>query len=225
MSDFFIGPPPAHPYAADSGLFIGPPEAPRTDGPGDLSVAGGFMAAAGAASQAIGAYFGVTAMRAQAKEQASMLEFEDWASRQNARAAEEQAHAALEAGKRDIALATMRAGQELAATEASFGGRGVVAGVGSSAEQIASQKLVRDLDVLNLGVNAVREANAARQAGLNSRLRGSFAALSGRNLRRTASSANPLLAGATSLLGSATQVADGYYTARRLRERRASGDF
>lgn len=221
MSSLFIGPSPAFPYAQDTGLVHGPQPAPEAVG--GLDAAGGFMAIAGAFTQAIGAFFSVQAIKDQSKEQAAMLEFEGWASRQNARMAEEQAHAALEAGKRDIALATMQAGQEIAATEASFGARGVTAGVGSSAEQVASQQLVRDLDVLNLGINAVRQANGARMAGVNARNRGAFADLSARNLRRTAASTNPLLAGGTTLLGSATQVAGGYYTARRLAERR--GDY
>lgn len=225
MSSFFIGPPTATPYAYDTGLFQGPPEAPSSSSSSGQDAAGGFMAVAGSLQQAIGSYFQIAATRDQAKAQAMDLEFEGWVSRQNARMAEQQAHAALEAGKRDVALATMQAGQEIAATQASFGARGIVEGVGSAAEQVASQRLVRDLDVLSLSVNAVRQANAARTAGLNSRMRGAFADLSGRNLRRTAGSLSPLMGGATTLLGSASQVADSYYTPRRLRGRSDSGDY
>lgn len=226
MSSLFIGPPPANPYAYDTGLFQGPPEASASStSSAGQDAAGGFLAVAGSLSQVLGSYFQIAATRDQAKAQAMDLEFEGWASRQNARMAEQQAHAALEAGKRDVALATMQAGQEIAATEASFGGRGIVEGVGSAAEQVASQRLVRDLDVLSLSVNAVRQANAARTAGLNSSMRGAFAELSGRNLRRTAGSLSPLMGGATTLLGSASQIADGYYTPRRLRSRSDTGDY
>jgi len=221
MTSLFIGPPPATPYAQDTGMFQGPPPASSgASGAEGMDAAGGFLSIAGAATQVIGSYFAVQASRDQAKLQADQLEFEGWLSRLNARTAEDQAQAALEAGKRDIALRTLQAGQEIAATEASFGARGVVAGVGSSAEQVASQRLVKELDVLNLGINAVRQANAARAAGVNASNEGAFQQLSAANLRRSAKSMNPWLGATSSLLGSATQVADHYYTARRLREMR-----
>ncbi len=175
-----------------------------------------ITAIGGAVTAAIGAYASANAQKHQLRSQASALEFQEQMSQINARAAENDAQAILKAGNEQIGLIGMRYAQEKASLRASTAARGVTLGEGNAAEVQASVSLARDIDIMTLRANSVREAGNARLRGVNARTEGTMAGVSASNLRATAGTINPLLQGHTTLLGAAPLAAD-YFGARSRR--------
>ncbi len=168
-------------------------------------------AASGLVMAAIGAYAAANAQKHQLRSQASALEFQAQMSQINARAAEDDAQAILAAGHKKIGLVGMRYAAEKAAMRASTAGRGITLGEGSDAEVQASVSLARDIDVMTLRADTIREAGNARLRGVNERSQASAAQVSAGNMRATAKSINPGLQANTTLLGGVPLVAD-YFT-------------
>jgi hypothetical protein len=144
-----------------------------------------------------------------------MAQFESELSQRNARLAEEQAYAMILAGRQQASNLTLQYGQEQAAVRASTAARGVQLGSGSAAEIQASLEFAKRLDAITTNVNAVRAAASARIGAVNERNRSIMLGASAYNLRTSGRSINPALAGASSLLGSASRVADNYLVSRR----------
>lgn len=176
---------------------------------------GTATSAAGALIGAVGSFYDAQAKKAQYKASASMAQFESELSQRNARLAEEQAYAMILAGRQQASNLTLQYGQEQAAVRASTAARGVQLGSGSAAEIQASLEFAKRLDAITTNVNAVRAAASARIGAVNERNRSIMLGASAYNLRTSGRSINPALAGASSLLGSASRVADNYLVSRR----------
>ena len=172
-----------------------------------LGPAGLALSIIGAGASAIGSFYEAKSAQYKLKSEALDLEYQQAVSNMNARAAEVQAQQILEAGQKQIGQYTMRAGAEKASQEASLAARGIQAGVGSAAEQVASSDIIKEIDTMTINVNAVRAANAARMQATNYRNQAAFAGMNARNARSSARTINPGASVMTSLLGSASQVA------------------
>ena len=66
--------------------------------------------------------------------------------------------------------------------------------------------LVKEIDRLTMDANAVREAEALRTQAFNFQTQGTMDAMTAANLRRTAGSISPAMAGAGSLLGGGAEM-------------------
>jgi len=163
----------------------------------------------------IGAIGAAEAQRGALQSQALSMEFENNISAINARAAERDAAAVLEAGRQETMFADLRAAAAKASDKVSFAARGVRVGAGSAAEVAASTEFARQLDRRTITLNSVRAANTAKLQAVNERVRGSVAAASARNLRASAKSIQPWMAGVGGLLGSVGAVASHWAADQR----------
>ena len=159
------------------------------------------MSIAGALQSGIGAYFSVQSVKDNLKFQSDM-------SAINARIAEQSAQSILLAGEKEQGRVSMKAGKVKGAQRASQASRGIVAGVGSAAEEIATTDLIKETDMYTINANAVRQAWAARTQSVN--------AMNTSLLQGTsADSLNPYMAAGTSLIESGALVASSWYQQRR----------
>ena len=184
-------------------------------GMSSLASAGLILAMAGALNSAIGSFYSAKSQKYQLKSQKLAAEFQRSMSAINARNAEVQAQNIMEAGQRQIGQYTMRAGAQKGAAKASLAARGVQAGVGSAAEVMATADVVKEMDVLTINANTVRQAEAMRMQRVNYLNEGLMAGISAQNLGVTAGTIKPGGIAASSLLGSAGQVAGQWAVARQ----------
>lgn len=171
-----------------------------------LSTFGTFLGFAGMVNAAIGAYAEAESAKYQARSQAMDLELQASMSQINARAAEQDANAILDAARKESGALSAEYGQireQNLLTQATSG----VTGEGSAAEVQASIELARQQDTMQIDANAVRAAAARRAEATNQRNAALMGGVSARNLRGTAASISPAMAATTSILGSATLVA------------------
>lgn len=162
------------------------------------------MQAAGAVSGAVGGFY-------SAKMTKNQLAFEADMARINARVAELGARAAFERGHKEVANLTLQAGQLKSRQRAAMAANGVDLGEGNAAEVQASTDIMRELDKQTLEANAVRSAWGYRVEGAN---------LQSQALMKEGSAAgiSPFMAGASSLLTSAGQVASSWYLMNKAKE-------
>lgn len=176
---------------------------------------GDILAAAGGVAQAVGALYEVQAAQGQLKSQALSLEFEQSMSTLNARAAEREAQTIVQSGQKEVEARTMEAKAEIGEQRARTGGRGIQLDAGSAADVELSQRLLKEVDVMAINVNAARAAASARAGAVNARNQGLLAGVSANNLRRTARAYNPYTAASSSLLSSYSRVASDWATDQR----------
>ncbi len=174
-------------------------------------------------NSAIGTFYAAKTAQYQEKSQASNFAFESDMAAINSSWAERTAQSIEEAGKSQIANYTMRAGQEKAGAVATMGARGVALGVGSTAEVAASMDLEKDLNVMAINSNTVRQAWAARKQATNYANESLLDRTSAVNSLRSAASISPGASTVNSLLGSATQVAGQWDWNRWMKQRMANG--
>ncbi len=161
---------------------------------GTLALAG---QAAGGAASTVGAYYGAKSQKTVLNGQATMADL-------NAQQAELAAQQELARGNAQIAQITARAGQVKGAQRAALAANGIDLGDGSAAEVLTSTDIAKETDMNQAQVNAINAAWGYRKQGTNY----SNQALAA---RASADSISPGMAAATSLLGSATQVAGSWY--------------
>lgn len=186
-------------------------QAARTGGAQSWARAGVVFQVGGALLGAVGAYYAADAAKSRLKSEALSLDFEASIARQNARNAEADAQAILQAGERDAARLGLAQGQDRGRREALQAASGTAAGVGSAAEVEASRRILEETDRLTIDSNAIRAAAAQRMQGVNYRNQALLADVSARNARRSARAINTGAAVATSLLSSAGPVASSWY--------------
>ena len=177
---------------------------------GTLGTVGQVAMFTGAAINAVGSFFDASAKQEQLKAAADFADYQARMADRNARMAELDAQSILRAGRQQIGLLTLRAGHEKSRRRVSAAARGVDLGVGSTAELMASEDIAREIDKSVVRTNTVRAANATRMQAVNSRNQGTFARLGASNLRRSADSISPALAGLTSAAGSTGRIAQFY---------------
>lgn len=178
----------------------------------------------GGVSSAIGSYYAAKNEQYQQKSEASSYAFQADMAAINASRAQITAQSIEEAGKRQIADYTMRAGAQKSSTTASMAARGVALGVGSAADVAASEDVQKDLNVLAIHANTTRQAWAAREQATNFADRSLIDRTSAVNANRSAGTISPFASGANSLLNSATRVAGRWDYSRWLQSRLAAGE-
>lgn len=153
--------------------------------------------AAGTAASTIGSYYGAKSQQISARGAAAIADI-------NAGQSELAAQQELARGSAQVASVTLRAGQVKSAQRAALAANGVDLGVGSAAEALTSTDIQKEEDINTITANAVRAAWGQRMQATNF----TNEALT---KRAGADSISPGMAGFTSLLGGATQVASSWY--------------
>ena len=172
---------------------------------------GPIMAMAGAAQSVIGSYYAAKSQEYQLESQSENLKFQKEISLINAQQSEFTAQTMLESGQRKIGAMTLRAGNIQGAARASMAARGGQIGVGSNADIISTTELMKQIDSLTLNAESVRAAESARIQGTNYRTQAAMQGISANNLMTSAGTISPFGAGLTSLIGSASNVANAMY--------------
>lgn len=152
---------------------------------------------AGVVSGAIGGFY-------SAKMTKQQLAFESAMAEINGRVAELGAQQELLNGQKAVGALTLQAGQLKSRQRASMAANLVDLGEGNAAEIQASTDLMKAIDVNTLEANAVRSAWGFRTQGANYQSEAIAK-------RGTASGISPFMAGASSLLTGAGQVASSWY--------------
>lgn len=159
------------------------------------------LQATGAGVSAVGAY-------GQAAGQKSLLGYEANIADINAGLAERAAKTELLRGQFEEQKARLAAAQSKSSARVAMAAGNVDLGYGSALNVLTSHDVVNEIDVNTLHANAVRSAWGYRVEGVNLK---NEAALK----RATAAGISPGMAAATSLLGSASQVAGSWYNMRK----------
>lgn len=166
-------------------------------GDSGMGTAGGVLAIGGALSSMVSSYYAAQSQRSALRFQADMQEI-------NARISEGAAQSALNQGQRQIGQLTLQAGQLKSRQRAAMAANGIDLGEGNAAEVQASTDIMKEIDVNQINLNAVLQANGLRTQSVN---QGNAAILS----RGMASGISPVGSVVSSLLGSAGSVASSWY--------------
>lgn len=155
------------------------------------------MQGVGAASSAVGAYYGAQSQKQSLELQGNLADI-------NARMSESTAQQTLLTGQREeqksrIATANLKSTQR-----ASLAANGVDLGEGSAAQILTSTDVLGEIDANTVQANAVRSAWGYRTQAVN---QSNQTLLS----RASADAINPGQSAVTSLLGSAGSVASSWY--------------
>jgi len=178
-----------------------------------------MLAITGAITSAIGAFYGAKSKQYELRSAASSMDFEATMADMNARAAEQDAQMVLEAGQHQAALRGLETAQTKGAQRASTAAAGIQGGVGSAAETMATTQLAHEIDTWTINVNSVRAAGERRMESVNLRNRAALSRVSANNLRRSARTIKPWVAGATDLLGGASMVSNQWLVGSESRRR------
>jgi hypothetical protein len=183
-----------------------------------LAVGGQIASVFGAATSAIGAYYGMRSQQNQLRMQAQNAQFQAEMSRINRRAAEFTAGEVGRQGQLQAGRYTMGAGQARAGARAAMAGRGIALGQGSARDIIASMDIIKEIDRLNINASTVRAQEAARLQAFNLGTQATMQSLTASNLSATAGTIMPFFGAATSLLGSAADIGANWARNRRFEE-------
>lgn len=184
-----------------------------------------FTQIAGGINSAIGGYYAAKSSQYQAKSQAVQLRYQSDMAAINARQSEYKAESDIKAGQSQIFNYTMQEGQQASATKANMAARGLRAGIGTTQDVVASQEIVKDVNVYNINTNAVRAASADREQATNYRNESMVDSVGAANADRTAGSISPFASGYSSLLTSASQIAGNWNSSQRMKQYLANGGY
>lgn len=157
------------------------------------------MAAVGGVSSAVSSYYG-------AKSQAAQLAFEADMAQINARMADRAAESVMAAGRRDVQRSRMQTSALKGRQRVALAAGGIALDEGSALNLQTATDYLGEVDANTIEANAIAQAWGHRIEGTNYR---NNAARS----RSAAGAISPGMSAATSLVGSATQVASMWYTA------------
>jgi len=127
----------------------------------------------------------------------------------NKRMLESQAQHIGRAYNKQIAIRTMKAGQAISSSKASFAARGIQMGVGSTANVFASAEIMKEIDRLTMNTNKVKAMNTKRAQAVNMGIRSEMYGMSADNLFSTASSISPFLNMSSTFLTGAGSIVSG----------------
>lgn len=161
----------------------------------------------GAGMNAIGSFYAAKSQKYSLRSQAMESDFAQGMANMSARAAESQSQSILAAAQQQKGRYTLQAGATKAAAKSSLAARGIQAGVGSAAEEVASIDLAKEMDLLTIDQNVAQAVAGARMQRVNYQNQAMMAGVSASNIRATAKGIRPWMSAATSLLGSSSQVA------------------
>jgi hypothetical protein len=177
------------------------------------------MQGAGAASSAVGAYYGAASSKASLNLQASLAEINAGSIKDtaaiNQRLAESTAQQTLLTGEREVQRSQMATANLKGSQRASMAANGIVLGEGTANQVLTSTDVMGEIDANTLQANAVRGAWGYRTQSVaqtnQSRTQAANLSSQGAMSRAAAGAVSPSAAATTSLLGSAGQVAGSWY--------------
>ena len=140
------------------------------------------------------------------KSQALNFEHQRDMAKLNKRMLESQAQHIARAYNKRLQIQTLRTGQQISKSKASFASRGIQMGVGSTANVFASAELMKEIDRLTLNTNKVRAMNAQRTRAVGIGIQGDMLGVSANNMFSTASSISPFMNMTSTLLTGATNI-------------------
>lgn len=152
----------------------------------------------GGAMGAVGSYFSARQQKTALNAQAAIAD-------QNARIAELGAQSELARGQREEQSSRLKTGQLKSSQRASMAANGVDLGSDTATNILTSTDTMGDIDANTIASNAVRSAWGYRTQATNAQNEALMK-------RATAGGINPLASAATSLIGSAAQVAGSWYS-------------
>jgi hypothetical protein len=161
----------------------------------------------GITQQALASYYGVLSSRYEARSKALEMETEATLASTNARMAEQDAQLAMRAGADEMGRVGLQYRQLKGQERVRQAAGGVAVGVGSAAEVSASISFSKEADMINIDSNATRAAAAARTRSVDASNQARAAMVSAGNLRGSARSMSPALAGAGGFISGAGLVA------------------
>jgi hypothetical protein len=173
---------------------------------GDIS---GGAQAFGMLQSIVGSYYQAAAQKGQLRSAAMDAEFASSMANINARAAEREAMAIIQAGRQQSALLSAQYGQ----AKSSYVARTAASGIrqtGSAAEVRTSMELAKQEDLATLRQNVASAASRAQAGAVDQRNRSLLAGVSAQNLRRTAGTIKPWESVLTSLVGQTGELADSW---------------
>lgn len=197
FGSLFGSTPAAAGAAAPAALPASVPTAAQTAQASQAASTAQTLQVGGAVVGAIGAIASVASQRLALRGAAAIAEI-------NAGVAERAAQQEMQRGQDLIAQATERAGQVKGAQRAAMAANGIDLGEGSAAEILTSTDLAKEHDMQTIEANAVR-------AAWGHRMNATSLTNQARTDRAGADSMSPLLAGTSSLLSSAGQIAGSWY--------------
>lgn len=165
-------------------------------------------AAAMLAPQVAGAISGAVGASMSASTQKMGLKLDAAIARINADKARDNAREVLREGYEMEVRQRTATGLVKGAQRAAMGANNVDMSTGSGLNRLTSTDYVGERDVQQIGLNAMREAAGYRTDALNSTMRANMDKAGARSI-------NPLLTGATSLVGSASSIALNWYSMSR----------
>ena len=142
----------------------------------------------------------------QLESQALNLEHQQDMAKLNKRMLESQARHIGRAYDKQIAIRTMKAGQAISSSKASFAARGIQMGVGSTANVFASAEILKEIDKLTMNTNKVKAMSNQRLRAVNMGIRGDMLGVSADNLFSTASTISPFMNMSSTLLTGASNI-------------------
>lgn len=194
-----------------------------------MAVSSVVMMGAGMVTSAYGASTAASGQQAQLEYQAAMGQLnaamaESDASllELNASISESQARMQLQIGQREEQQLRLRSGQLKSRQRSGLAASGVDLSVGSAARVLATTDYMTEVDAGEIRANAARAAFGYRVQGVNQKFSAMSARAQGVNYKvgsafasASASGISPMASGATSLLGSASQVGPQIYNTGR----------
>jgi hypothetical protein len=166
---------------------------------------------ASALMQGLSSYYSARGARKAAQFEMEMAQITKRLSEMNARFDERTAQAILQASEINQGQIGLKAGKVKSSQKVSQAARGIQQGVGSAAEEIATTDLMQETDKMQINVDSVRKAWAARMGAVNAIGEGVNAEIRARISGATAMGTNPGLAGFTTFMSSAAPVAQQWY--------------
>ena len=163
------------------------------------------MGYASIATSIIGAIGSAQLARTQAKANKSAFEFQADMSKINARMAERSAQSMLFQGQQQIASLTLRSGKVKSAQRVAMAANGIDLGEGNAVEVQATTDLMTEIDKNTIEANALRSAWGYRTQGVNASNQALMSGVS-------ADSISPNSAASSTLMSSAGNVAQQWYT-------------
>lgn len=156
-----------------------------------------MMQGGGAASSAIGAYYGAQANKTSLELQANLADI-------NARVSESAAQATLLTGQREEQKSMLATANLKSAQRVGFAANGVDLGEGSPVNVLTTTDTMGQIDANTIKANAIKSAWGYRTQGVNQTNQATMS-------RAAAGAIDPTMSAASSLLGSAGSVASSWY--------------
>lgn len=162
----------------------------------------------GALVNATGAYYATRTEQLSARGRASSMLFQSSIANINARQAERQAASIIAAGRNQAALTSLQYGVAKGGQRASLAASGSRVS-GSALEKLAATEWSKQVDMIQIDVNALAQAEGAQAQAVDFRNQALLGRVSAENIRRSAGTMSPWGNVLTGLVGaSGTLAAD-----------------